>query len=209
MNVNLPYEIGTVLKTIESGKVQYDKVHHYIVGNKIQVVLELCYETDSRLSTPIDIEELQRRWKKDNYVCSICGKRNVKLWRPYGDDVPLICAECAEKRQSPRECDEVIFWKELGTDYFCIEHTGRRLPLPKWKVNENGKIPAYFGPTIGGKTIIPMTVQLSVDLSDVSTAYSHGSTCMVPAYPNEDGNFWSYTAVTEETLKWWNELPTR
>ena len=38
MNVNLPYEIGTVLKTIESGKVQYDKVHHYIVGNKIQAI---------------------------------------------------------------------------------------------------------------------------------------------------------------------------
>ena len=38
MNVNLPYEIGTVLKTMESGKVQYDKVHHYIVGNKIQAI---------------------------------------------------------------------------------------------------------------------------------------------------------------------------
>ena len=63
MNVNLPYEIGTVLKTMESGKVQYDKVHHYIVGNKIQAILELCYETDPRLSTPIDIEELQQRWE--------------------------------------------------------------------------------------------------------------------------------------------------
>ena len=63
MNVNLPYEIGTVLKTIESGKVQYDKVHHYIVGSKIQVILELCCKTDPRLSTPIDIEELQQRWE--------------------------------------------------------------------------------------------------------------------------------------------------
>ena len=63
MNVNLPYEIGTVLKTMESGKVQYDKVHHYIVGNKSQAILELCYETDPRLSTPIDIEGLQQRWE--------------------------------------------------------------------------------------------------------------------------------------------------
>lgn len=39
MNVSLPYEIGTVLKTVESGKTQYDKIHHYIVGTKIQVVL--------------------------------------------------------------------------------------------------------------------------------------------------------------------------
>ena len=63
MNVNLPYEIGTILKTMESGKIQYDKVHYYIVGSKIQAVLELCYQTDPRLSTPIDIEELQRRWE--------------------------------------------------------------------------------------------------------------------------------------------------
>lgn len=67
MNVNLPYEIGTILKTTESDKVQYDKVHHYIVGNKIQVVLELCYETAPRLSIPIDIEKLEQRWE----VCSI------------------------------------------------------------------------------------------------------------------------------------------
>lgn len=63
MNVNLPYEIGTVLKTMSFGKVEYDKVHHYIVGNKIQAILELCYKTDPRLSTPIDIEELKRKWE--------------------------------------------------------------------------------------------------------------------------------------------------
>lgn len=69
MNVNLPYEIGTVLKTIEAGNVQYDKVHHYIVGNKIQAVLELCYETNPRISIPIDIEELQQKWE----ICNING----------------------------------------------------------------------------------------------------------------------------------------
>lgn len=63
MNINLPYEVGTVLKTIESGKEQCDRVHHYIVGNKIQVVLELCYETNPRLSMPIDIEKLNSKWK--------------------------------------------------------------------------------------------------------------------------------------------------
>jgi hypothetical protein len=49
MNINLPYEIGTVLKTVESGKEQFDKIHHYIISNKIQVVLELCYETQSKI----------------------------------------------------------------------------------------------------------------------------------------------------------------
>ena len=62
MHVSLPYEIGTILKTIESGKVQYDKIHHYIVGEKIQVVLELCYETSPRLSMPVDIERLEKKW---------------------------------------------------------------------------------------------------------------------------------------------------
>ena len=60
-----------------------------------------------------------------NYVCSICGKRNLKLWRPIMDTDPLICAECAEKRQTPRES------------------------LPKWKVNKDGEVPSYddLGPT--------------------------------------------------------------
>lgn len=62
MHVNLPYEIGTILKTVESDKVQYDKVHHYIVGAEIQVVLELCYDTSPRLSIPIDIERLEKKW---------------------------------------------------------------------------------------------------------------------------------------------------
>lgn len=62
MNVSLPYEIGTVLKAIESDEMQYDKVDHYIVGTKIQVVLELCYETNPRLSVPIDIENLDKKW---------------------------------------------------------------------------------------------------------------------------------------------------
>ena len=61
MNVSLPYEIGTILKTVESGKTQYDKIHHYIVETKIQVVLELCYDTDPRLSIPIDIEKLEKK----------------------------------------------------------------------------------------------------------------------------------------------------
>ena len=65
MNVNLPYEIGTVLKTTESGKVHYDEVHHYIVGKTIQVVLILCIDTDPRLSRPIDIERLKQEWEVD------------------------------------------------------------------------------------------------------------------------------------------------
>lgn len=63
MNIKLPYAIGTVLKTVEGDKIQYDRIHHYIVGKDIKVVLELCYETDSRLSKAIDIDELLDRWE--------------------------------------------------------------------------------------------------------------------------------------------------
>lgn len=35
---------------------------NYIVGAEIQAVLELCYETNPRLSVPIDIERLEKKW---------------------------------------------------------------------------------------------------------------------------------------------------
>lgn len=146
--------------------------------------------------------------KTDNYVCSICGKRHVKLWRPYMDTAPLICAECAEKRQTPREYEEKI-WSKEGEDRFSGIFTGKRLPLPKWEVNEKGKIPTDMGPAPEGMTMIPMTDQLMVNISDVSTAYSSGRTSMIPACPDEDGDFWGYTSVPEENCKWWEELPTR
>lgn len=34
---------------------------------------------------------------KENYSCACCGRKNIKLWRPYGYSSPLICATCAEK----------------------------------------------------------------------------------------------------------------
>ena len=63
--------------------------------------------------------------KTDNYVCSICGKRNVKLWRPYMDNAPLICAECAEKRQTPQKYEETI-WKKESEGHYTGELTGNR-----------------------------------------------------------------------------------
>lgn len=60
----------------------------------------------------IDKEDFKMKVETANYVCSICGKRHVKLWRPYMYASPLICAECAEKRQYPNdEYDETV-WKK-------------------------------------------------------------------------------------------------
>lgn len=144
--------------------------------------------------------------KTDNYVCSICGKRNVKLWRPYMDNAPLICAECAEKRQTPQKYEETI-WKKESEGHYTGELTGKTLPLPKWKVDEKGHVPSYDGPGPDGQ---PLTsVHLIVNLYDVSTSYTSGHTDMIPACPDEDGEFWGFTSVPEEVCKWWEELPTR
>lgn len=145
--------------------------------------------------------------KTKDYVCSICGKRNVKLWRPYMGTSPLICAECAEKRQTPEEYEECI-WKKESEGYYTGKFTGRMLPLPKWKVDEEGFIPSYQGPGPDGQPEA-ITDQLIVDLSDVSTSYSSKNTTMIPALPDENSDFWGYTSVPEEVCKWWKELPTR
>ena len=140
---------------------------------------------------------------KKPYECSICGKKNVKLWRPYMDTEPLICATCAEERQSPKEYDERIWNKQDG--HYVGTPTGKKLPLPKWKVNAEGKVPSYLGPGPDGLPM-EMTDQLIVNLKDVSQAYSYGETTMVPAVPDEDGD---YTSVPENRCKWRNELPTK
>jgi len=155
----------------------------------------------------IDKGDFKMKIKKVNYVCSICGKRNVKLWRPYMDTAPLICAECAEERQSPREYEEKI-WSKEGEERFSGKFIRKKLPLPKWKVNEKGKIPTDMGPVPDGM-MIPMTNQLLVDMSDVSTAYSSGRTFIIPACPDKNGDFWGCTSIPEENCKWWEELPTR
>ena len=143
----------------------------------------------------------------DNYVCSVCGRRDVKLWRPYGDTYPLICAECAEKMQAHYEYDEVI-WFPDGEKGYKGRFTGNTIPLPKWTVDDDGLVPSYEGP---GPEGVPerKTDQLIVDLSSVSEVYKSGQTCMIPAAPVGNNSFWGYMSVPEEVCKWWKELPTK
>ena len=140
-----------------------------------------------------------------NYICSICGKQHVKLWRPYMGTEPLVCAECAEKLQSPQEYTEKI-WKETSYGFIGLP-TGRELPLQKWTINQDGKIP-FGGPRPSNMPVI-LTDQLIIDLSKISQNYTSGETTLIPAVPNGKDMFWSYTAVPEEDCKWWENLPTR
>lgn len=143
----------------------------------------------------------------NNYVCSICGKKHVKLWRPYEDTTPLVCATCAEKRQSPREYDECV-WKKRSPDHYIGIPTGKKICLKKWKVNKKGKIPSYHG--LEPKKLPPTkTDQLIINLNDVSEAYSSGETTMIPAIPDENGDFLGYTCVPKKLRVWWEKLPTR
>lgn len=78
--------------------------------------------------------------KTENYVCSICGKRNVKLWRPYMDTTPLICAECAEKRQTPYEYEETI-WQKEDNGWYTGKFTGKNFPYLNGKSMRKVKFP--------------------------------------------------------------------
>ena len=64
MNIKLPYKIGTIVKTTDGGFERWDKIHHYIVAEKIFVVLMLEYKTNPRLSVPIELNYFIQKWKE-------------------------------------------------------------------------------------------------------------------------------------------------
>lgn len=156
----------------------------------------------------------------DGYECSICGTRGVKLWRPYMSSSPLICANCAEKRQSARTYNPIERWEKNispnGETYWsgAFQHKlgedGKMvrvvLPMKKWIVDDEGKIPSADAPGPGGKR--HRTDQLSIDLSKDFMSYTGGSTSIVPAIPNNEGLMWGYTSVPENGCTWWANLPT-
>ena len=143
-----------------------------------------------------------------NYQCSICGREGVKLWRPYMDTSPLVCASCAEARQSPRLYQEHTWEKNLQGPGYIGKPTGKEFPLPKWTIDASGKIPSRYGYGPEGLPI-QFTDQLEVDLRDVSESYQSGETNMIPAVPDEDGYFWGYTSVPEDRCIWWKNLPNK
>lgn len=143
-----------------------------------------------------------------NYKCSICNRQNVKLWRPYFDKGPLICAVCAERNQAQVDYDEVA-WREDTNGEYIGDFTDRKLPLPRWTIDSNGKIPSLLGPGPKGAPE-KRTDKLIVDLSKNFSEYqSDKPTTMVPACQDEDGEFWSYSHIPDKTYKEWEALPTR
>jgi len=156
-----------------------------------------------------------------DYKCAACGEVGVKLWRPYMYNEPLICATCAEERQVEHTYTPVEKWEESTFPNGEPCWSGRPLREPdadgnmvdvkflmlKWIVSNKGKIPSPCS-CPGPDGYWSMTDHLIVDISDISKSYSSGSTDMIPAVPNEDGDMWGYTSVPENGCKWWEELPT-
>lgn len=132
------------------------------------------------------------------YECSICKRKNVKLWRPYMDTKPLICAVCAEERQSLEMYDERA-WKKVSGIYKG-KLTGTKLPLPKWKINEEGNIPSYKGPGPYGEPI-EMIDNIRVNIEEFPNIASLKSICMVPAIADGEGCFYADNFVPEQLKK--------
>lgn len=138
----------------------------------------------------------------ENYSCSICGKTNVKLWRPYGHATHLICAECAEKRQVKRTC-VVYEWEQHGMVLIGTP-TGETIELEEWKIDDEGNIPSQFIYDPNEKKPIELIEKLTVYLDNLKN-----STLLVPAIKDEKGNFYFLEDVPVDKKECWRKLPTR
>lgn len=115
----------------------------------------------------------------EKYICSFCGRKEVKLWRPMNKNSPLICAVCAEKRQTPLKCDQ-------------------------WKVDEDGRVPSYD--TVSEVTEKDEKVYyLIVDLKESSETILLPA---IPN-TNKNGEWCVLGDVPDKEWKWWKNLPTK
>ena len=95
------------------------------------------------------------------YECSFCNKTGVKLWHPIEENAPLICAKCAEIRQSKMLYNEYVWSRDKKSAHL----TGKKKVLPIWKVTKEGDVPSYAGPNADGKPF-SYTTTLIVDIED-------------------------------------------
>lgn len=140
-----------------------------------------------------------------NYKCTACGKENVKLWRPWGYSGPLLCAECAESRQIPRECQE-LKW-ELKNNLWVGSYTGKTITMDKWHIDEKGFIPTTL--SVPNKALpSAKTNKLIIDISDIDPSFGSGKVSFVPAVFDDDGSCFRIP-LPSTNYNWWKNLPTR
>ena len=136
------------------------------------------------------------------YQCSICGKRNVKLWWPEELERPFfVCADCCEKLQSPCYRFKKTGTNVHGHDKFEAEPTRMQ---PEWKINGEGCIPFYKQ----GVATEKMTSNLIINVSKYFPwAVFADEMKVVPViWTNDPDEPWGSAG---EDDKEWTSLPTR
>lgn len=134
--------------------------------------------------------EKTRRVAKINYQCDFCGRSDVKLWKPYSLEEPLICAECAERRQSK-------------LNYVVRDENNKaqgKSILPSWTVDNKGKVSAYNGTSEKVDNLI-------IDMKDVGGSFRQ--TVFPAVVDNENTVFYEYHSIPKDAYQKWEELPTR
>lgn len=135
-----------------------------------------------------------------NYRCSICGKKHVKLWRPF-DGTKLICARCAERKQV-HDLQYVYVMKTSSDEKSTIPKKVK-VSIPKWKIDENGNIPFYFDSSFGD-IVHNKTNSFYVKLNN------RQATLLVPAILVAEGVFLGgFISPKNELYRKWQNLPTR
>ena len=140
------------------------------------------------------------------YKCTFCGKEGVKLWRPLNKEKLLVCASCAEIRQSTMYVRRIITMY-VGRAPMPVK---RLVPLPHWKVDEKGRVPSscFYDPSpyaLNWK----MTNNLIINLKEIG--FLSGKTTVIPAIPDENSEdrYLADTSITQEKIECWENLPTR
>ena len=143
------------------------------------------------------------------YNCAICGKTNIKLWRPKTSTKPLICADCAEKMQSPRKGLKIKWSKKSKKGMLEFPEgtfSKKKIPMDKWSVSDNGTIPSALGNDPEGNPVI-MTECLKVNLSSHGF---NGNITLIPAIPDENGIYLDSNEIYHTgKIDLWKQLPTR
>ncbi len=141
-----------------------------------------------------------------NYVCSICGKNGVKLWRPNSEVSPLVCAICAEKRQSSIKYLEQT-WVKTG-EHYVSEYKEKRLLSHVCKIDDRGKVYLY-NENMPKKNQKGFADDLTITIQEDSKESSKYITHMIPAVINELGEIIIHTSIPKELYRLWEKLPTR
>lgn len=82
VTVKLPYEVGAVVRTYQSGQRFTDRVRQYVISDTINVILDVNCKENKQMP-PIELTEFKKRWEAE-------GRRNsMVIELPYEVDTAV------------------------------------------------------------------------------------------------------------------------